>query len=445
VPQHHAGKYKHTITPLDPLSTKTVADPNTQRAAYGIPASQRGSNPKNLQVTWGTGTYGYLPSDLTSFYNQFSIDESVNLVSAGPFPGTPGGDNFVEGTLDISYITGIGQGIHSICDNTNDTSSTETSTGFGYALMGYLSELAAAKTVPTLISMSLGSLSWDSCNILCEKVAADSHYSYNECSKYLYGLRQVCMYDSGAQMSRANTEFMKLGLRGTTIVAAAGDGGSHFSFEKYHGFSELVRKLNEVSCKYNFPTFPAASPYVLAVGGNTWPNGPSTPSHWSGGGSGFSWRFPMPDYQKSVVNAYLKANAGSNPAPGAFNASNRAYPDLSTMAVNIPLVYDGHSGTVGGTSASAPEAAGMISLINDVRMNAGLKPLGWVNPRLYQMGEAHASESFYDITDGNTNCGSSGYCCSSGFVASTGYDLASGFGSPRWAGFVKYLGSDSEL
>ncbi len=39
----------------------------------------------------------------------------------------------------------------------------------------------------------------------------------------------------------------------------------------------------------------------------------------------------------------------------------------------------------GGTSAAAPEWAGVLSLINDLRLNAGLPPLGFVNVRLYQV------------------------------------------------------------
>lgn len=39
----------------------------------------------------------------------------------------------------------------------------------------------------------------------------------------------------------------------------------------------------------------------------------------------------------------------------------------------------------GGTSASAPEWAGVLSLINDIRLNVGLPPLGFVNVRLYQV------------------------------------------------------------
>ena len=41
---------------------------------------------------------------------------------------------------------------------------------------------------------------------------------------------QVCMFGSADEQQRINVEFMKLGLRGVTVVAASGDGGSHWAF-----------------------------------------------------------------------------------------------------------------------------------------------------------------------------------------------------------------------
>jgi subtilase family serine protease len=51
-----------------------------------------------------------------------------------------------------------------------------------------------------------------------------------------------------------------------TILAATGDGGSHWSFQQFPS-DPIGTELNIVGCKYNWPTFPAASPFVTAVGG----------------------------------------------------------------------------------------------------------------------------------------------------------------------------------
>lgn len=72
----------------------TLGGPNTQRSAYGIPSGERGSAPSNSQMVWGPGTYGFLDSDLESFYNTFSVNESTSLLHHLGFKGVPGGDNF---------------------------------------------------------------------------------------------------------------------------------------------------------------------------------------------------------------------------------------------------------------------------------------------------------------------------------------------------------------
>lgn len=42
-----------------------------------------------------------------------------------------------------------------------------------------------------------------------------------------------------------------------------------------------------------------------------------------------------------------------------------------------------------GTSASTPTFAGIISLINDVRLGKGLRSLGFINSKLYQIAKSH--------------------------------------------------------
>jgi len=57
------------------------------------------------------------------------------------------------------------------------------------------------------------------------------------------------MYKNKDVVDRVNQELMKLGLMGVTILAASGDGGSHFSFNNYsNGPQNLINALNEVSC-----------------------------------------------------------------------------------------------------------------------------------------------------------------------------------------------------
>jgi tripeptidyl-peptidase-1 len=52
---------------------------------------------------------------------------------------------------------------------------------------------------------------------------------------------------------------------------------------------------------------------------------------------------------------------------------------------NVPIVVGGQNASVDGTSASAPFFAGFITLLNDVRLTAGLSPFGFLNPFIYSL------------------------------------------------------------
>lgn len=127
--------------------------------------------------------------------------------------------------------------------------------------------------------------------------------------------------------------------------------------------------MNEVSCAHHLPTFPAESPYVLAVGGLQWASSwfgrPKVPftyvlvmcafvlsmtfyyrhtnsavtvlflsSYWAqggGGGAGFSLRFKQPHFQSETIAAYL--NSTDKPTTSAFSPDKRGYPDVSALAM----------------------------------------------------------------------------------------------------------------
>ena len=80
-----------------------------------------------------------------------------------------------------------------------------------------------------------------------------------------------------------------------------------------------------------------------------------------------------------------------------------------------------------GTSASTPCFSGMISLLNDIRLQQGKGPLGFLNPMLYEIG-AKFSTGFLDVTEGVNGVD---YC--PGFPARPGWDALSGWGVPNFA------------
>ena len=77
----------------------------------------------------------------------------------------------------------------------------------------------------------------------------------------------------------------------------------------------------------------------------------------------------------------------------------------------------------GGTSAASPAWAGIMALANQ----ANGRPLGFVNPAIYNIGN---SKAFHDITQGN-NAVCSGLCGENGYLAGRGYDMTTGWGTPN--------------
>jgi subtilase family serine protease len=308
--------------------------------------------------------------------------------------------------------------------NTNTSQSTEEGNGFGQALLDFVVELSSRDVVPQVLSISLGSLSAYSCDLLCSEGVKIGNFSLSDCNDYLQAQRQVCMYLTQDQVERIHDAFKILGTRGTTVFGSSGDGGSHFSFGPFDS-DPIGAALNQVSCAFQMPVFPTTSPYVISVGGEDWVD-PTQPYAWSGSGGGFSWQFQRPSFQDSVVTDYLKANngtAGFSPA-SSFNAHGRAYPDISAYAED-------------GTSQSSPMIAGIFSMINDHRLNSHLPPLGFLGPRLYQLASQFPSKAFQDIVTGNSQTS-----CDNGFPATTGWDPVTGFGRPIWSGMLELFGSD---
>ena len=235
---------------------------------------------------------------------------------------------------------------------------------------------------------------------------------------------------------RQCNEWMKLGLQGVSVFFASGDSGVANRFNS--GYENECLNADDLYVDVNgtryAPSFPSNCPYVTAVGATDLLNGSifggeravSDPNpnntkldYYSGGG--FSNYFPLPDYQKDAVTNYLT----NYPPPydgSVYNNSgnSRAYPDVAALGLKIATVYLGKAIGVGGTSASTPIVASLVTLLNELRLEAGKGPVGFVNPVFYANPDA-----FNDITvGGNPGCGTDG------FSTAPGWDPVTGLGTP---------------
>lgn len=148
------------------------------------------------------------------------------------------------------------------------------------------------------------------------------------------------------------------------------------------------------------------------------PSADGTTDYYSGGG--FSNVFPLPKYQEKAVTHFMSKYA-PNYGPNVYNDTGKArgFPDVAAAGLNVATVFNGEALGVGGTSASAPIVAGIVTLLNEARLEAGKGPIGFLNPTFYANPQA-----FNDITIGN-NPG----CGTGGFNATPGWDPVTGLGT----------------
>jgi kumamolisin len=193
--------------------------------------------------------------------------------------------------------------------------------------------------------------------------------------------------------------FQEAAAMGITVCVAAGDGGSS----------------DGVTDGSNNVDFPASSPYALACGGTSVQasgNAIISETVWNDGaqggatGGGISTYFPVPPYQEGLSAALTAGEATS--------LTHRGVPDVAGDAdenTGYDVRVDGSDTVIGGTSAVAPQWAGLIARINA----ANGQPVGYVNPVLYQNQPA-----FNDITQGNNGT----------YSAAKGWDACTGMGTP---------------
>ena len=91
------------------------------------------------------------------------------------------------------------------------------------------------------------------------------------------------------------------------------------------------------------------------------------------------------------------------------------------------MITSGQTKPVGGTSASAPTFAAVISLLNEARLSNGKPAMGYLNPWLY------ANPTILtDIVKGNNAIGRGQFNLPYGYNCTKGYDPVSGLGTPHY-------------
>jgi len=170
-----------------------------------------------------------------------------------------------------------------------------------------------------------------------------------------------------------------------------------------------------------FPQWPAASPYVTSVGGTkSYPGRPEQVDGLSSGG--FSIRCRDLLGKRLWLTLICKTLMQICPTPKS--TGQQVVVSLTLLhSQKTTVTLDLIPYPVSGTSCASPTVAGIISLLNDLRLQDGKPPLGFINPLLY----SQLASSLTDIVTGS-NPG----CDSKGFPAKAGWDPATGLGTPNY-------------
>lgn len=320
---------------------------------------------------------GLIPSDLRNYFSCVNFPLSnLKLIDVDSAPTQAS----AEATLDVEMIAGLASGATILDYESDDSSAQDLNSLFVILddeLQTIVNDNADNNVNGGVVSISYG---WAEDQIDPNVIAA---------------------IDQSLQ-TLVSAEHM-------TVFVASGDCGAYVGGDPQH---------LDVS-------FPSSDPWVTSVGGTelgvskqgtrnnevVWGAHPAEAqcnNSWGSGG-GVSTTFPRPRWQtgQGVYNQ--------------FSNGGRQLPDISAIADNIPVYFNGKWILVGGTSAATPIWATAMILLNQALI---------VNKRAYIYG----SDIFYNIENRETGMqpffdivsGDNEY-----YKATPAWDNASGWGTPN--------------
>jgi len=393
--------------------------PEHIRDVYNIPV---GTAVKNSQTTQAAIEFLPVAAPLVSDYKSFAqLADEVYTPYTCVGPVTQGDDG--ESTLDVQYLYTLAPGATNFYVTISD--------GWVYGMANTLFTMSNPAQVN---SVSYG---WP------EAGSCQSDITGSNCT----GI------DSQQFVGKSENELSKVASLGISVIVASQDEGAP---------SEANENCGLDNTQPVWPIYPSSSAWVTAVSATTIIEEPvstnvgalppicnqgypcangtfeqpcmsnNTYFSWTTGG-GFSNYTTRPSWQNTAVTQYL--NSGSILPPTQFFwPNNRAYPEISAVGSRILIVINGGLSVTAGTSASTPIISAIITLLNDARISAGKKPLGFFNQALYQA----PTNAFQIINEGNNKC-TIGVCCEYGYGNNNGYSAVNGLGTPNFQNLLSYV------
>ena len=222
-------------------------------------------------------------------------------------------------------------------------------------------------------------------------------------------------------------------MEGRTLFSGTGDLGSSCPVLSLPGIGTGNGVVNQL---VPLTSYPASSPYAVAVGGTVLYTSGRTPdtrfseTAWTFTGGGDSLLISAPPYQQGTPGLFLPCIATPGGQLTNLLKSCRGVPDVAALSGDAltngySIVVGGQETQAAGTSVSSPLWAGMWARVNQSRGGAGY---GFANETLYRLGKNPATRSrdFFDVTVGTNGL----------YTALPGWDYVSGFGTPRLGNLI---------
>jgi subtilase family serine protease len=351
--------------------------PSDVATAYGYKTLyQHGLQGENMTINL-VETDGSNPDDIQNYLGCIHFKGRLSLINIDGGPSDAEG----ESTLDIQMVAGLAPAASIKVYQTDGNANDDPWTQVNDELQRIIDDNTANANAGSVVSISLGI---DEADISSDDVRA---------------------LDSSLQQL-TQVEHM-------TVFVSSGDCAA-FADETFGDLSV---------------SFPASDPWAVAVGGTelsvdgqgnrtnevAWSHFPNIfhcKNSWGTGG-GNSSLFHRPDWQNAngVENKYSK--------------KDRQVPDLSAVADNLAVYFQGSWGAVGGTSAASPIWAAGQALVNEDTIQR-LGTFGYSPRFYYAVADKNAGgNAYFDVTSGNNLY----------YPATPGWDYATGLGSPNLAGF----------
>ena len=374
------------------LQNANTARPLIQYAGAGAKADAN----SNAVPLAGTAT-GHVPVQFAAIYDAGAITGSntnIGIISDGNLTQTLADLRAYESQNNLTQVP--------VTFVPSEVNGTDTSGTIEWDLDSQ-SSTSIAGTVKNLYFYNAASLNDADLETAYNRAVTDNLVKAVNVS---LGICESSEKTSGA-MAATDQIFKQAVAQGITFFVSSGDGGAYTGCSGQQGINTAV-------------SYPASSPYVVAVGGTTL-NTNSDGSYagettWAGGGGGKSVDETAPSWQQSLTHSTAR---------GVPDVAMDADPNSGALIIN-----SGSSTQVGGTSLAAPLSTGTWARVESAHGNT----LGFAAPLIYAAA-ASTPAAFHDVTAGcnsgsnallsllSTLLGQKNYC------AAAGYDYTTGLGT----------------